>query len=286
MGRQKSFTFFGLSLILLIACNQPKTNVEASFNYDLTGKGDTTLVFVHGLAINKTYWDNQVDAFKDQYTVLTFDLPGHGTSNIKRNNWDIHDYANDIIELSKSLHLNKIILIGHSMSGNVDLLVYEKLKDNVVGFIGIDNFQQLGEPMSKQKKREMDSLVIDFRNHYKTNAATYVKDLFSPMTSDVVKERVTDDFVNSDSLMVTQLLSSIVDNSQYEREELKALAVPLILIDSDLYPVNKESLEKNCGAGYKVWIIPGTGHFPMIEKPAEFNAALKEALNYIRTSKE
>src|ERR1700755_3434993 len=97
-------------LIALFSCDrQGKTNVEAPFDYTLTGKGDTTLVFAHGLAINKTYWDEQIDSFKDHYSVLTFDLPGHGASNIKRNNWDIHDYANDIVELSKSLHLNKII---------------------------------------------------------------------------------------------------------------------------------------------------------------------------------
>jgi pimeloyl-ACP methyl ester carboxylesterase len=283
---QKSFLVLVAGIALFSCDRQRKTNVEAPFNYDLTGKGDTTLVFAHGLAINKSYWDEQIDSFKDKYTILTFDLPGHGSSNIKRSKWDIHDYADDIVGLSKSLHLNKIILIGHSMSGNVNLLAYEKLKDQVVGFIGVDNFQQLGEPMSADKKKEMDSLVNDFRAHYKRNAAEYVKSLFSPMTDSVVRKRVTDDFVNSDSLMVTQLLSTIVDNSQYEKSQLKGLTVPLILIDSDMFPINETSLEENCGAGVKTWIIQGTGHFPMIERPAEFNSALAEALDYIRASKK
>jgi len=44
------------------------------------GKGDTTLLFVHGWCINKTYWLEQVAQFKEKYRVVAIDLPGFGKS--------------------------------------------------------------------------------------------------------------------------------------------------------------------------------------------------------------
>ena len=53
---------------------------NAIINYEVTGKGDTTLLFVHGSFNDRTYWKNQVDYFSPNYTVVTLDLPGHGKS--------------------------------------------------------------------------------------------------------------------------------------------------------------------------------------------------------------
>ena len=43
--------------------------------YDLEGKGDITLLFVHGAFIDQNYWLAQVDHFKQDYQVVTLDLP-------------------------------------------------------------------------------------------------------------------------------------------------------------------------------------------------------------------
>lgn len=279
-----------LSLVVLTTITscfkKPKVNIEPPFDYTLTGKGDTVLVFVHGLAINKTYWDQQIEAFKDRYTIISFDLPGHGASNVKRNSYGIDDYANDVIELTRSLNLNKIVLIGHSMAGNIDLLAYQHLKNQVIGFIGVDNFQELNVPMSDSAKLKIDEQLQGFYDSYKTTARGFAESMFSPQTDSAVRKRVTNDFVNADSLMVTQLLNSIIDISQNEREQLKNLRVPLVLIDSDMFPVHEDQLEQNCGAGYKIFTIKGSGHFPMVEKPVEFNNALTEALDYIRSPRK
>jgi pimeloyl-ACP methyl ester carboxylesterase len=36
------------------------------------------LLFVHGWCINKSYWESQMKYFRDKYTVVAMDLPGHG----------------------------------------------------------------------------------------------------------------------------------------------------------------------------------------------------------------
>ena len=55
------------------------TNIVSNkvrIDYTDTGTGDTTLLFVHGWCINKTYWEKQVAYFGKRYRVVTIDLPG------------------------------------------------------------------------------------------------------------------------------------------------------------------------------------------------------------------
>ena len=101
--------FFILILFLqIIACkndNKMKTikRDNAEINYNLSGKGGTTLLFVHGSYINQEYWEEQVNFFKDKYTVVTMDLPGLGKSGKDRNDWSLDGFAEDVNTITTPL---------------------------------------------------------------------------------------------------------------------------------------------------------------------------------------
>ena len=92
-------------------------NSEVEINYYQQGKGDTTLLFLHGWCIDGTYWENQLNHFSKQYNALAIDLAGFGKSTANRQNWTIEEYAEDVNSFIDSLHLKNVVLIGHSMSG-------------------------------------------------------------------------------------------------------------------------------------------------------------------------
>src|SRR3954465_2677386 len=68
-------------------------------DYHVTGKGDTTLLFVHGDFTDQTYWKEQVDYFSQHYIVVTIDLPGHGKSGKLRKDWTLESFADDVKEV-------------------------------------------------------------------------------------------------------------------------------------------------------------------------------------------
>src|SRR6185503_21237491 len=132
--------------IILFACSNPedskdegktgapkpgqdqKGNTNITINnvgieYDECGNGDTTLLFVHGWCINKDYWDDQKKYFCNKYKVVTLDLPGFGRSGKNRTNWTFEQYTDDIHEFIKEKKLKNVILVGHSMSGDILLLM-------------------------------------------------------------------------------------------------------------------------------------------------------------------
>ena len=101
------------------------------------------MLFVHGWCINKEYWDDQSRYFSDKYKVVALDLPGFGRSGKNRTEWTFEQYADDINEFIKAEKLKNVILIGHSMSGDILLLMDTKYPGSVIGIVGIDNLKNL-----------------------------------------------------------------------------------------------------------------------------------------------
>src|SRR5260221_8419282 len=115
-----------------------KTTIDdqgVKISYTDTGKGDTTLVFVHGWCINKTYWSDQVDFFSDKYRVVTVDLPGFGQSGKNRTAWNTETFGSDIDSVLSQLNLKNVILVGHSMAGDIVLQAAINAPDRVIGLV-------------------------------------------------------------------------------------------------------------------------------------------------------
>ncbi|QEC65944.1 alpha/beta hydrolase [Panacibacter ginsenosidivorans] len=282
-------------IVFLAACNNTDESSKpievkngiTPISYSKTGKGDTALVFVHGWGINKEYWKSQVDAFSNRYTVVTIDLSGHGASGKLRSSYKIEDFSNDVMAVLDSLNLNKVILIGHSMGGDIILNVAYTIPERIVGFIGIDNFKDVGVPLTPQQHSQMDEFMHALSTNYKETVRAYCKTaLFPPNYADTVSvNRVLNDVANTDSTVAIKALNGFFDFAPKETALLKELHKPVHLIVSDFTPMLQDSIAKYSSAGIGIKTIHGTGHYPMIEKPEDFNKLLSETLDEIAKGK-
>src|SRR4051794_27767027 len=148
--------FSSALLILLFSCNSNSKDSKAANSavkvsdqgvniaYSDTGKGDTTLLFVHGWCINRSYWSNQASYFSKKYRVVTIDLAGFGHSGKNRNVWNTDAYGRDIDSVISQLNLKNVVLIGHSMAGHIILQGAINNPDKVIAMVGVDNFKSVG----------------------------------------------------------------------------------------------------------------------------------------------
>ena len=175
-----------------------------------------------------------------------------------------------------------MILIGHSMSGDILLLTDTKYPQSVIGIVGIDNLQAPGTKNTEEQRKEIESFFTMLDSNFTGTVEGYTKQyLFPPSADSSVVNRVVKDFKASDSIIATKVLRSMFDVSQKERDMMQQLSHKLYLINSDFVPTQIDSLKKYCKASAEVVYIKGTGHYPMIEKPAEFNAALEKVIKLI-----
>lgn len=279
---------FAWVIIVFVFC---KTNIEpikekfisASDNlkisYDDIGHGDTTLFFIHGWCINKEYWQNQLDYFKNRYRCIAIDLPGFGASDKARQDWNFDQYSSDIVRCIESLKLKNVILIGHSMSGDIILKVASLKTPNVIGIVGIDNLHSPGQPYDSAQAISSKQFLDNFRANYDTVAINTMGNyLFQPSTTDNVKKRVLKNVLETDHNFSISVLEALAHIAQSERQMMSQLTMPLKLVNSDVQPVQLDTLNKYCAKGAKAFYVHGTGHYPMIEKADEFNLKLEEAI--------
>jgi len=77
-----------------------------------------TVVLLHGKNFNGYYWKDVISRLaKDGYRIIVPDQVGWGRSGKPLIHYSFHLLARNTAALLDSLHINKIILVGHSMGG-------------------------------------------------------------------------------------------------------------------------------------------------------------------------
>ena len=278
------------SVVILSACsNEPdrKENASVKVNdvsivYDQCDNGDTTLLFVHGWCINKDYWDAQSAYFCNKYNVVTLDLPGFGQSGKNRTEWTFEQYAADINEFIKTQKLKNVILIGHSMSGDILLLVDTKYPGSIIGIVGIDNLQSPGVKRTEEQTKQNESFFATMDSSFSGTVEMFTKQyLFPPKADTASVNRVMKDIKANDPAIAIKVIRSLADVAQKQQDMMQQLTHKLYLVNSDFNITLIDSLKKYCKASAEVVYVNGTGHYPMIEKPAEFNVALEKVIKMI-----
>lgn len=94
-------------------------------NYVEAGKGET-LLMIHGLGGNASHWRRNIGALSQQFRCIAVDLPGYGNSStVERGEADtqLDFYADVIASLLEKLKVPKASVMGHSMGGQVSMVL-------------------------------------------------------------------------------------------------------------------------------------------------------------------
>ncbi|NUN99945.1 MAG: alpha/beta hydrolase, partial [Saprospiraceae bacterium] len=87
--------------------------------YTEAGEGSKTLLFLHGLGSNKKSWQKNIASLQHHYRCIALDLPGYEESSKSDYPFSMHFFAEKVAEFIRHLKLEKVILVGHSMGGQV-----------------------------------------------------------------------------------------------------------------------------------------------------------------------
>lgn len=255
---------------------------NATIDYQLTGDGDITLVFVHGSYIDRLYWSDQIEHFSKHFQIVAIDLPGHGKSGRERSVWSIKGFADDVIEVITQLNLQRVILIGHSIGAAVNLIAAVSDPEQIIGFIAVDFFKNASLPLPAKYQDQVHTILENLKTAFEETNAQYVRTaLLNDETPSLVTQRVIRDYRNAYKPMGLATMPEVFEIDKVEKEYLPKLPVKLHLLNVDYIPTNEEPLPGLLQHGYDIEHLDGTSHFPMIENPDAFNVALEKAINKI-----
>ncbi len=181
------------------------------------------------------------------------------------------------------LKLTNVILIGHSLGGDVNLLAATKFSEYIIGFVGVDNFKNAGLPLADEFQQKAAEIIDNMKKDAaKTNEGYARMVLLTDKTPASVIDRVVADYRDTGAEMSLQILEQVF-NSIYlkEQEFLPQLPFKMYLINVNYIPTNEEPLKQYLKHGYEIVHLKGTSHFPMIENGGAFNKALEKVIDKI-----
>jgi pimeloyl-ACP methyl ester carboxylesterase len=244
--------------------------------YQKAGSGEHALIFVHCWSCDKSYWANQVNYFDKNFKVIAIDLAGHGESGIGRVDWTIENYAKDIKAVLDKEKLNNVILIGHSMGGPVVLAAAELLGNKVKALITVDTFQDIEQKLTQE---QIDGFYKSFEKDFVSATKEFVKSLFPENADSNLVKMVAEDMSSAPPNIALASFRSLFRFD--EAANFDKINLPVRFINSDKFPTNIEAAKRHI-KDFNLKIIKGVGHFPMLEKPEEFNKILEETINRLK----
>jgi len=248
--------------------------------YEVRGRTNDqpTLVFVHGWCGCRSCWSGQLNSLASNHFVVALDLGGHGASGTNRVAWTMKAFGEDVKAVVEQLKLPKVILIGHSMGGPVIVEAARLMPDRVSGLVGVDTFHNIE---SRPSKDEIDQALVPMRKDFIGHMAAFVRrNLFT---------------TNADPALVTRVMLKMTAEpprialgafEEVLKEDLAtAIAgvhAPIRCINSDLRPTDIKAARRHCKS-FEVTLMPGTGHFLMMEQPEKFNELLEKVVGEFGT---
>ena len=103
------------------------------------GSGGAPVVLVHGLGTDLEVWRAQLDHLRAGRRVVAYDQRGHGQADRARDGvYTIEALVEDLEAVRSALCLGKVILVGHSMAGEVLTTFAGAHPDSVAGLVYLD----------------------------------------------------------------------------------------------------------------------------------------------------
>ena len=241
--------------------------------YEVRGNGTPALVFVHGWSCDRTYWKGQIESLSRSSKVVTIDLAGHGESGLNRRAWTIEAFGADVATVVKKLNLQRVILVGHSMGSNVIAEASRQLQGRVAGLVLVDQYKNLEAGLTKE---EVEAFAARFRTNFTDSVAAFVRRMFVSTSDSVLIEKIATDMSSAPPVIALDALVYTLHYSRQMPQTLKELKLPVIAINDNRRPTDRASMERY---GVEVMVMPGVGHFLMMENPEGFNKLLKTAVS-------
>jgi pimeloyl-ACP methyl ester carboxylesterase len=158
--------------------------------YEEEGRGDPPILMVHCWTCDHTFFGPQIAYFSQTHRVIAVDLRGHGESDKPCQDYTVEGFADDLVWLCGQLGLEKPIVIGHSMGGNIALELAARYPELPAAIVMLDSAIVPPAGLIEAVRSLVESLHRpEFREAQRTFMGTFT---FLPTDNLLDKARIID----------------------------------------------------------------------------------------------
>ncbi|MFF4276650.1 alpha/beta fold hydrolase [Streptomyces sp. NPDC001536] len=243
--------------------------------YERVGQGPP-LVLVHGAAVYARMWQPQLSGLADEFTVVAWDEPGSGRSSGIPAGFGLADYADCLAALIEELRLGPAHVAGLSWGGTVVLELYRRHPEVVRTLLLVDTYAGW--------KGSLPPEEVAARVEGTRRMLAAPRDQFDPTLPGLFAGDPPAEFVPLLDAMARDVRPQTLGAQLFMMAEtdqndlLPDITVPTLLLWGELDARSPLSVAHAFHAaipGAELVVIPGAGHVSNLERPQEFNQAVR-----------
>ncbi len=259
-----------------------RTTDAITIAYDDQGAGDP-VVLIHGHPFDRSMWRPQVEHFTEAgWRVIVPDLRGYGLSTVVPGITAFDRFARDIVDLLDRLGLDRVVLGGLSMGGQIVMEFYRLFPHRVRALLLADTSAAAETAAGKTARRAAADRLL--------------REGMGPYADEVLATMVTPTNIGALPAVADQVLAMMratppegaaaALRGRAERPDyldlLPVITAPTLVVvgsDDEFTPVADALLIVDRVPGAVLAVIDDAGHLPNLERPSQFNATLGRFLD-------
>lgn len=256
-----------------------EVNSQRYFVQD-TGGDKPAVVFSHGFLMDHEMFAPQLDALRDDYRVITWDMRHHGQTHSTDRPFTISEVADDLALILDQLDVSRATMCGFSFGGWISTRFALANPSRTTALVVLDSYERMEDPDTKAAYVGFKEAVVS-RGFDDEIVATFQQLLFHPGYDSAVwvgKWRGR-----------SPLSRGYVYDAMFARNDINdrlgEITCPALVIHGEGNPANppevSAELVERLGNAWPLFVVPGAGHTSNLEQPDAVNTALAEFLSSV-----
>ncbi|SFC68348.1 Pimeloyl-ACP methyl ester carboxylesterase [Nocardioides terrae] len=249
-------------------------------------------MFVHGFGCGQDMWRHVAPAFEDDFRVVLFDLPGSGAAAPSTydpvRHGSLEGYRDDVIALLDEVGLSSVVLVGHSVSAMIAVLVQIARPDLVERLVLVTpsaRYLDDGSYVGGFSGSDIDELLdLMSRNHlgWQNPLAALVAGPDSPSVQDELERT----FCRTRPEVAAEFAAVTFRGDN--RADLPHVSVPTLVLQSredSVAPMSAGLYVRDNVPDCELEVLETLGHCPQLTAPEETAKALRSFVGRARTER-
>jgi sigma-B regulation protein RsbQ len=259
-------------------------SIEYRNNVQVRGSGERAMIFAHGFGCDQNMWRFVAPAFEADFTTVLFDHVGAGGSDLsaydRRKYSTLSGYADDVVEIGRTLGLKDAVFVGHSVSAMIGVLAAIKAPELFESLVLVGpsaRYIDEGDYVGGFSVQQIEELLSFLEENHMGWSAQMAPAIMGNPDRPELGEELTNSFCRTDPAIAKEFARvTFLSDNRADLAKVKARTLILQCSEDIIAGMHVGAYVQRNIPSSEMVVLKATGHCPNLSAPVEVVAAIRE----------